>query len=362
LGCGKSSEPQAARGISANLKNSGEFPEPQDKPGLYHGVAARADYGTGREVRLDAITLTAPAKWKRTKPASSYYMAEFALPHVDKDTEDGRLMVSVGSGPIESNLDIFKGEFDTAGENVKQEQKEIAGVQVTLVDVSGAYTGQHSQSSAAATLPGYRMIVAVIPIGDQLHFVKAVGPQQTIAANVEAINTFVRSVQRRNAAVEKSEACAGSSTEVCVKPLTLTAPTSWKRTKPRSSLVQAEFALSHADNEGGDGRLTVSVVAGTVKDNVDRWKGQFVGAINNGKQEEIEVGGLKVTLVDFAGTFGEQAGMMAPVVNRPDYRMIAAVIPVGDQLYVVKAVGPKRTMAANVAAINSFVGSLRRDD
>lgn len=362
LGCGKSSEPQAPRGIPAKLDNSEDSAVPQGEPSPHHGSAARGDFGTGPEVRLGAITLTAPATWKRTKPGSSYYLAEFALPHVDKDTTDGRLTVSVGNGSIETNIDVFKGGFDTASEYAKQEQKEIAGLQVTFVDVSGGYTGQHGQAAPAPTQPGYRMILAVIPIGDQLHFVKAVGPEQTIAANVEAINTFVRSVQRRSAGAEVSEAAPGTGTEVRLKPLTLTAPATWKRTKPRSALVQAEFGLPHVDKDAVDGRLTVSVVAGTVKDNVDRWKGQFVGAIDSPKQEEIEVGGLKATHVDFAGTFREQAGMTAPVVNRPDYRMIAAIIPISDQLYVVKAVGPQQTIAANVEAINSFVGSLKRDD
>jgi hypothetical protein len=263
---------------------------------------------------------------------------------------------------MEENIDVFLGEFDTPGENAKRERKEVAGLQVTFVDVSGAYSGRHGQAAPASPQPGYRMIVAVIPVGDQLHFVKAVGPEQTIAANVEAINTFVSSVQRRNTGAEVSEVVPDTGREVRLKPLTLTAPETWKRTKPRSSLVQAEFAIPHADKDTADGRLTVSVVGGTVKENVDRWRSQFVGAIDSLKQEEMEAGGLKATLVDFAGTFGEQAGMLAPVVNRPDYRMIAALIPISDQLYVVKAVGPQQTMAANVEAIKSFVGSLKRDD
>jgi hypothetical protein len=344
------------------VNNSEDAATWQDELVLHHGLGARPDFGTGHEVRLDAITLTAPAVWKRTKPGSTYYLAEFALPHVDKDTEDGRLMVSIGSGSIETNLDVFKGEFDTPGDHAKQEQKEIAGLQVTFVDVTGAYTGQHSQSAPAATLPGYRMIVAVIPIGDQLHFVKALGPEKTIAAHVEAIKSFVSSVQRRNPAVAKSEAAPVTGNEIRLKPLTLTAPTTWKRTKPRSSLVQAEFALPHADKDSADGRLTVAVVAGTVKDNVNRWKGQFVGAINSSRQEGIEIAGLKATLVDLAGTFADQAGMTGPVVNRSDYRMIAAIIPLSDQLFIVKAVGPQQTIAANVEAIKSFVGSLRRDE
>jgi hypothetical protein len=206
------------------------------------------------------------------------------------------------------------------------------------------------------------MILAVIPVGEQLNFIKAVGPEKTIAAHAEAINNFVCSARKRDLNAELIETTESSNSEVRVEPLTFTAPATWKRTKPRSSLVQAEFALLHTDKDSADGRLTVSVVNGSVKDNVDRWKGQFVGTIDKPKQEERDIHGAKATLVDFTGTFGDQAGMMGPVVNRPNYRMIAAIIPISDQLYVVKAVGPQQTMAAHVEAITSFVNSLRRDD
>lgn len=367
LGCGSSSEPRAARGVAADSNSTEKSALPGDltaQPGDldgFHGSAARADTGTGPEVRLDAVTFTAPQSWKRTKPSSSFYQAEFTLPHVEKDAADGQVTVSLGSGPVEANLDVFMGQFDSANENPKQEKEEIGGFQVTLVDVSGSYTGKHGQSAPTAPLTGYRMMVAVIPVDGQLHFVKAVGPQQTIAANVEAFNTFVRSVQRRKGDDGTASASAGSGNEVHVKPLSFTAPAAWKRTEPRSPFIQAEFAIPHVDKDTADGRLTVSVVAGSVKDNVDRWKGQFGGTVERPRQEEAEVAGLKATLVDFTGTFGEQAGMSGPVVNRPDYRMIAAIFPIGDQLYVIKAVGPRQTMTANVDAINFFVGSLKRE-
>jgi hypothetical protein len=361
LGCGKHSGTPEVRGLPAEESPSEDLATSPDELVFPHGSAARADFGSGPDVRLDAITLTAPAAWSRTKPSSSFYVAEFALPRVDKDAADGRVMVSVGSGSVEMNLDVFKGEFDTASEYAKQDKKEVAGFPVTFVDVSGAYTRPHGPSAPATPLADYRMIVAAIPVGDQLHFIKAVGPQQTIAAHAEAIHAFVGSVQRRGAAAEPSGAAAGATTDVRVKPLTLTAPTTWKRTKPRSSLVEAEFALPRVDPDTADGRLTVSVVGGSIQENVDRWKGQFAGTIESPKQEETEVGDLKTTLVDFTGTFGEQAAMSGPVVKRPDYRMIAAIVPIGDQLYVIKAIGPKQTMAAHVEAIRSFVRSMRRD-
>ena len=86
-----------------------------------------------------------------------------------------------------------------ASDNAKQEQKEIAGLKVTLVDVAGDYTGKHREFAADVTQSGFRMILAVIPIDDQLYFIKAVGPQQTIAANVDAINAFRRLPQAKQA-------------------------------------------------------------------------------------------------------------------------------------------------------------------
>jgi hypothetical protein len=328
----------------------------------YHGAAARIDAGTGPDVLLDAISLKAPDAWKRTKPLSSYYVAEFTLPRAGNDTADGRLLVSVGSGSIDTNIDVFKGEFDAVGEYAKRQQKEVAGFRVTFIDVAGGYIGgQHGQAAPAVAQPGYRMIIAVIPVGKQLHFVKAVGPQQTIAAHAEAINAFIASVQLRQGGLEMSEAASDNGNKVRLEPLTFTAPAAWTRTKPRSSLIHAEFALPHVDKDIADGRLTLSVVGGSVKDNVERWKSQFAGKIDNPKQEEIDVNGLKTTLVDFKGTYGEQSAMTGPVVDRPNYRMLAAVIPISDHLYVIKAVGPQQTISANVDAVNAFLASVKRD-
>lgn len=362
LGCSKAPGNRATRSVPAGTHEESEaLAPPQDEAVLHHGLARRADFGTGPEVRLGAITLTAPPNWKRTKPGSSYYLAEFALPHAENDTTDGRVTVSFGSGSMDANIDVFAGEFESVSQDPKQETKDIAGLQVTFVDIAGAYTNQHAQSAPAVPLPGYRMILAVIPVGGQLCFVKAVGPQQTIAANVEGIDTFVRSVQWRDSNPESAKATPENGSVVHLAPLTFTAPPTWRRTQPRSSFVQAEFALPQAGKDTADARLTVSVVSGTVKDNVDRWRGQFVGAIDSPKEEGIEIGGLKATFVDFTGTFADQAGMMAPAVNRPDYRMIAAIIPIHDKLYVIKAVGPQLTIAAHVEAIDAFLQSLREN-
>ena len=73
-------------------------------------------------------------------------------------------------------------------------------------------------------------------------------------------------------------------------------------------MLQAEYAIPKAEGDKEDGRLTVSQVGGTLEDNIDRWKGQFGKKLEKEKQETIDAGGIKITLVDFSGTFDDSRG------------------------------------------------------
>lgn len=148
--------------------------------------------------------------------------------------------------------------------------------------------------------------------------------------------------------------------EVRLDNLTLTAPKGWPRKPPQSNFIQAEYVLPKAEGDSRDGRLTLSVVGGSLEDNIERWKGQFGGKPDKSHQEKIEVNGLAVTLVDLIGEFNDQPGPFAPGVKRADYRMIAAVIPVAGQLHFVKAVGPKRTLESHADKIQGFIRSVRK--
>jgi hypothetical protein len=64
------------------------------------------------------------------------------------------------------------------------------------VDLSGEFSDQAGPFAPAVKRPGYRMLAAIIPVEGELHFVKAVGPEKTIAAHAEKIKAFVRSVKR----------------------------------------------------------------------------------------------------------------------------------------------------------------------
>jgi hypothetical protein len=148
-------------------------------------------------LELDALRLTAPATWKNMPASSSFVAAEYVLPRAEGDSDDGRLTISTAGGTVEANIDRWKGQFDPAPENPSQEQIDVAGLNVTIVDFSGEFNDQRGPFSPALKRPGYRMIAAVVPVDGQLHFIKATGPQKTIAQHAEAIREFIRSARRR---------------------------------------------------------------------------------------------------------------------------------------------------------------------
>ncbi len=133
----------------------------------------------------------------------------------------------------------------------------------------------------------------------------------------------------------------------------------WIRKQPSFEMIKAEYGLPKVEGDPADGRLTVTFASGGVDKNIDRWKGQFEKLDKEGK-ESLDVGGVKVSLVDLSGTFLD-GGMMGPKTSRPNYRMIGAVYEIGDLLLFAKCYGPAKTMAARADEIKDFVRSYKAD-
>jgi hypothetical protein len=134
-------------------------------------------------------------------------------------------------------------------------------------------------------------------------------------------------------------------------------PEGWNVVQPKSSMIQAEFALPKAEGDEDDGRLTVMMAGGSIEANVQRWRDQFEELVDR-PVEEIDVSGTKATLVDLSGTYNDQRGMMGPTTKRPGYRMLAAIIETPKGMLFVKGYGPANTMAKHADDFRAFVESL----
>ena len=90
---------------------------------------------------------------------------------------------------------------------------------------------------------------------------------------------------------------------------------------------------------------------GSTAANIERWVGQIQQADGSSsktraKEESLEAHGLKVTTVDVSGTYvAETAPGSGTFLNKPGYRLRAAVVETPKGSYFVKLVGPEKTVA-----------------
>jgi hypothetical protein len=163
---------------------------------------------------------------------------------------------------------------------------------------------------------------------------------------------------------DDAKAKKGASISLGEGAISMMAPSTWEVKKPRSRIVQYEFAAPVAKDDKIPGRVTIMGAGGSIDDNLNRWMGQFVQT--DGKttkqhtkvtKKELTVGVLHV--VDITGTFMDRAGgpfTRAPTVKREGYRMLGAIIvtPKSGQ-YFVKLYGPKATIESHAAGFRKMV-------
>jgi hypothetical protein len=143
-------------------------------------------------------------------------------------------------------------------------------------------------------------------------------------------------------------------------------PAGWVSETPSSSMRRAQYKVPGA---AGDGECVVFYFGpgqgGDPKSNAERWADQFSSAdgspaAGSMKTSEIEVGGLKVFMVEVAGTYnGGMTMTAAPATPKPGYRLLGAVAPGPDANWYFKFTGPDATVNAQRAAFESMVKSLK---
>jgi hypothetical protein len=139
-------------------------------------------------------------------------------------------------------------------------------------------------------------------------------------------------------------------------------PSPVKGSPPENWLVlpASQFRiLNYRFGESGMGEVWVSLSAGTVLDNVNRWLGQFgEPALSQEAFEKLpvtEIAGVNGVWVSAAGEYA--AGMGAP--PQPGFALAGVVASLRGEILTVKMVGPKAEVEAEKPALAAFVASLR---
>jgi hypothetical protein len=146
----------------------------------------------------------------------------------------------------------------------------------------------------------------------------------------------------------------------------LAAPEGWKRVQPKSGIVETEFSIPSAGDLPA-GRMTVMGAGGSVQANIDRWYGQFAqpdGGDTKAKAttKTLKIAGSTVTMVDVSGTYKDMPGgpfAGGKTVERPDYRMLAAIVETADAgSHFLKFYGPAATVAKEADGFRKMVEGL----
>lgn len=144
------------------------------------------------------IHWTMPAGWK----AEAQRPMRLATYTVAPAAECGVYFFGAGQGgSVEANLDRWIGQFLQADgkpskEAAKIVKRTIHGLQVTTVDVSGAYTGMGGPTAQPGpAMPGYRLLGAIVEGPQGSIFIKFTGPAKTIGANQAAFDKMLASLQ-----------------------------------------------------------------------------------------------------------------------------------------------------------------------
>jgi hypothetical protein len=147
-------------------------------------------------------------------------------------------------------------------------------------------------------------------------------------------------------------------------PFSVVAPPKWTAKPITSSMRAAAFMLP-----GDDAELIVyyfgEAGAGSIDDNLDRWLGQFQQPDGKksrdvAKIEKMKLAGQDATYVSVSGRFvaGAMPGATGPV-DKPDQRMLAAIVASPSGPYYFKLVGAKTTVDANTAEFLAMLKSLK---
>jgi hypothetical protein len=150
------------------------------------------------------LRFTAPSGWVEEKTSSNMRIAQYKLPKVAGDADDGSLVLYYfgqgQGGGTAANVERWIGQMKQDGAESKQKAKEenftVNGLKVTTVDVTGTYTAEMAPGSGTFyNKPGYRLRAAVVETPKGSYYVKLVGPEKTIAQWDESFKTYIKSFE-----------------------------------------------------------------------------------------------------------------------------------------------------------------------
>jgi hypothetical protein len=150
-----------------------------------------------------SLKFTTPEGWVEEKTSSTMRVAQYKLPKVSGDTEDGSLVLYYfgqgQGGGTAANIERWVGQIQQPASSPakpKTETLKINGLEVTTVDITGTYVAETAPGSGEfLNKPNFRLRAAVVETPRGSYYIKLVGPEKTIARWDESYASYLKSVR-----------------------------------------------------------------------------------------------------------------------------------------------------------------------
>jgi hypothetical protein len=143
-----------------------------------------------------------------------------------------------------------------------------------------------------------------------------------------------------------------------------TVPAGWKSEMPANPTRRAQYRVP---GRAGDGEFLVFYFGpgqgGDPASNAERWAAQFEpesGKAAAKKTRTLTAGGMKVLVIETAGTYLAGSMIGGQVERKPGWALLGAVVEGPDANWYFKFTGPKATVEAQRAAFDGLLRSLKR--
>lgn len=142
------------------------------------------------------LTFKTPDGWTSEPPSSNMRVAQYKLPGEAGDASLVIYFFGQGQGgSVEDNFERWIGQMQQTRDKAKTENLTVNGMAVTLLDVSGTYSGDMAGMGGQAAQANARMRAGVIQTPKGAYYIKLVGPEKTVTRWDDAFMAFVKSAE-----------------------------------------------------------------------------------------------------------------------------------------------------------------------
>jgi hypothetical protein len=314
------------------------------------------------------VAVKVPADWQEAPPGEMR-VASYHVKGKDGKMADVSVIPLPGmAGRDLDNVNRWRGQVGLAPVTEAElgklaESVQVGGQEGKLYEMAGQNSGSGEKN---------RILAAIVRRPDAAWFFKMVGDDGVVSeqksAFVEYLKSFSFAVAGGGAAAQETQLPPSHPPIGNITPAAAAAapasgegkpqwqvPTGWKEIDGGQFLL-AKFIISGADSS--QAAVNVSMSAGDgggILGNVNRWRGQL--GLNQQSQAEVDklvtsvdIQGGKAMLVDMSGT---------DMKSGAKTRLIAAIVPEGQQTWFYKLMGPAPLVDQQKDAFTKFVQTVK---